>query len=588
MPDEVYTVITFSPVQGFIEKSRKLRDLYGSSFLLSYLADAICNGARDYLGGDPVISPARVNVTLGTPNQIVVRGEFPEAEARKVFLKAWKTIARACQSWVEQQCDEWMRECWERWVRWGLRQNRANGKPAYPWYDDWQRWERHAWEFFWATGASISEARKNLNEIKRARGWTGVNWIGESSTLSGADGVAYPGMSLWTGKRIESQVGTGWNEGVKREETREFYALLNEKIGGDGAIIDPTEELSIPESIKRLITLPEVARSTSIDFRELPKSFRDLSKIESWAGWFQGDGDKAGKYLQNLEEQGIDEAEGLHEFSRIMREWGVQTLNDKFPAGLGRIIYAGGDDFLGVFYRNDRQLAPAECLQWFYGFPREVWPAPDTTVTRGESDLQFISASIGFVWAAGGVPQRDVLQHCKEAERAAKSHGRDRIALRILFNGGNHLQWVCPWRFLERILTGYRDRDGGQNWGHIYSDIATLEARHAFSKEDASIAGNLFTRIYFPDCADIFALENWWNVSEQEWWTRSDRAGILGDLETLLDDKEEEEIKDIRKDLQGWFEGLVRESDRQYLPKINTALNNWIINLAKVGFHLCN
>jgi len=29
-----YTVITFAPVQGFIEKSRKLRDLYGASQIL--------------------------------------------------------------------------------------------------------------------------------------------------------------------------------------------------------------------------------------------------------------------------------------------------------------------------------------------------------------------------------------------------------------------------------------------------------------------------------------------------------------------------------------------------------------------------
>ncbi|MBW4442550.1 MAG: hypothetical protein KME10_15220 [Plectolyngbya sp. WJT66-NPBG17] len=40
--DTIYTAITFAPVQGFIEKSRKLRDLYGSSFILSYLANALC------------------------------------------------------------------------------------------------------------------------------------------------------------------------------------------------------------------------------------------------------------------------------------------------------------------------------------------------------------------------------------------------------------------------------------------------------------------------------------------------------------------------------------------------------------------
>ena len=33
-----YTAISFAPVQGFIEKSRKLRDLIGASQILSYLA----------------------------------------------------------------------------------------------------------------------------------------------------------------------------------------------------------------------------------------------------------------------------------------------------------------------------------------------------------------------------------------------------------------------------------------------------------------------------------------------------------------------------------------------------------------------
>ncbi len=179
-----------------------------------------------------------------------------------------------------------------------------------------------------------------------------------------------------------------------------------------------------------------------------------------------------------------------------------------------------------------------------------------------ESDFKFISASVGFVWAGGGVPQRDVLQHCKEAEGAAKNHGRDRIALRVLFNGGNHLQWVCPWRFLERILTGYRDRDDGQNWGHIYADVATLESRHAFSQEHISIARGLFN-LYFPDCGDILALKNWWNVDEEQWWKETDRAGILGELGNFLDDREKDELKEIHEDLQAWFDNLANEENQK-------------------------
>ncbi|WP_204106115.1 MULTISPECIES: hypothetical protein [Spirulina sp. CCY15215] len=129
--------------------------------------------------------------------------------------------------------------------------------------------------------------------------------------------------------------------------------------------------------------------------------------------------------------------------------------------------------------------------------------------------------------------------------------------MRILFNGGNHLEWVCPWRFLEQILTGYRDRDNKQNWGHIYSDIAALESRHAFSDRSFSIAKSIFD-LYFPKCQNVLDPNNWWNVDQKTWWQTKDRAGILGQRENFKSN-----------------------------PEVYSALNNWVINLAKVGFHLC-
>ncbi|MEA5470076.1 hypothetical protein VB714_14445, partial [Spirulina sp. 06S082] len=89
-----------------------------------------------------------------------------------------------------------------------------------------------------------------------------------------------------------------------------------------------------------------------------------------------------------------------------------------------------------------------------------------------------ITLSVGLVWAAPGVPQRDVLQHCREAEKLAKSKGRDRLTIRVLFNSGQYVQWTCPWSDLG-ILENYQDRDRGNNWGHIYNDLAQLKARRA-------------------------------------------------------------------------------------------------------------
>jgi CRISPR-associated protein Cmr2 len=564
---KVYTAITFAPVQGFIEKSRKLRDLYGSSFLLSYLARAICEAARDYYGykphtsskksEDPVVSPALINLTQGTPNQIIIVGNkaFPKEEAKAAFKKAWKKVVKACRLEIERLLHNYS-YCWSR---------------------NWEAWENHAWEFFHAEGNTIDNVRQNMNEVKRSRDWVGINWVGESSTLSGGDAIAWYGM--------EDQMHPKTSKASEiTDKIREFYQSLSQKLGE--SILDPTEQLSIPELIKRLITLDRVARELNLSEEELPSveiplSFADINRKKEkpednrWTGWFQGDGDKIGDYLKDRAKQDKNsEQEVLHSFSAKMMDWGkkfqfrlpnaLQPKGDnKRIDGDGRIIYAGGDDFLGVLYRNSNpKLTALECLDWFYKFNSGKQTSGQETgqKTGQEEDIwqrhkQPITVSVGFVWAAPGVPQRDVLQHCREAEKSAKNSGRDRLALRILFNSGNHLEWVCPWSLLQPILEGYRDRDRGTNWTHIYNDVAILESRHAITPQNSSIALALFD-LYFPNLKTSLN-EYFWdrcNLEDKDWqWVK---VGIAGNSESSV-------------------------------KTANTAINDWIINLAKVGFHLC-
>ena len=112
---------------------------------------------------------------------------------------------------------------------------------------------------------------------------------------------------------------------------------------------------------------------------------------------------------------------------------------------------------------------------------------------------------MGFVWAGHSVPQRDVLQHCREAEKQAKSLGRDRVTLRIVFNSGQSVQWTCPWEHLS-LLNQYRDRNGGQNWSQVYSDLAQLKARHSIEPKsknpDYKLALALMN-IYFQNSGEM-------------------------------------------------------------------------------------
>ncbi|ERT04971.1 CRISPR-associated family protein [Lyngbya aestuarii BL J] len=549
-----YTVITFAPVQGFIENSRKLRDLYGSSFILSYLAKVLCEDAQRYFEyekgkspqeNDPVISPAVINVTQGTPNQIIIRGKYPEADAKRVFNDAWRTLVICCREEIESRVPN---------------QN-------YNWKRVWNTWANYSWEFFYFCGGeTITDARQKLNEIKRSRSWVGINWIGESSTLSGSDEIAWPGMTDQFNPKKDSI-----REVNQRIEI--FYQHLSKQF--TEAIISPKEQLSVPELVKRLVTLDKVVKKLELEENEYPsveipeKSFKDINRKNDnsednyWTGWFQGDGDKIGDYLKSLNQSNDPkkEEEILHNFSSAMMKWGEyfkqefkkEIRGSKLKQSPGRIIYAGGDDFLGVLYQQKSQINPQDCLEWFYEFP-EIW----------KQHKQEITVSVGFVWAAPNVPQREVLQHCREAEQSAKKSGRDRIALRILFNSGNHLEWTCPWWLLKDLLTHYRDRNqrkGEQNWTHLYNDIAVLESRHAFTREQTKVAEALF-KAYFPEqpWEDIVGNDNYDQAFNHP---ENSHTGILGESKNYTDKNGELELENVRKDI-----------------------NNWVINLGKVGFHL--
>jgi CRISPR-associated protein Cmr2 len=346
-------------------------------------------------------------------------------------------------------------------------------------------------------------------------------------------------------------------------------------------IIDERERLSIPELIKRLITTEDVRQHLRKHHPDLPdiehlNTFKKLnrldrddldkpeeSKASRWTGWFMGDGDRVGKYLDWLRTNeistGNDPDEKITQFSRRMSQWSADLKSELpsnnlavLPKKDGRIVYAGGDDFLGVLYRNapDPDLQLSECFDNFwYKFP-QIWE---------KHDQKKMSVSVGFVWAAPRIPQRDLLQHCRLAEKSAKSAGRDRLAIRILFNNGNYLEWCCPWWCLEKILSRYRDREGGDNWTHFYNDIAVLNSRRSIDSTNNEVAIAMF-EIYFG--ADT------WKEISQHLWNQEVAKGV-----NYFDRDESIRV------------GILGEQPKDPISEIDR-LNDWIVALSQVGFQI--
>lgn len=451
-----YSAISFAPVQGFIERSRKLRDLFGASLILSYLSQHIATVA-DQTQNCEVISPALINVQEGMPNRILVRGHFDRDQAQNALSKAWQQVLTQCQQWLEEHL--------------------TFSSEEFHWSREWEQWQRYTWELFWGQGTTPTDAMLDLERRKLKRAWIAINWIGDSSSLTGTDAIAWHRLG-----QLNSEPGRSFTPSEQRE-LAQFYCQLAWVLDNpdrhrardtpadereiEGRYVAVNERLSIPELVKRLVTYDGIAKK--LDMTALGEGFTEINREQgNWTGWFMGDGDRVGDKLKSFTEDTDQQA-----FSKAMRQWG-ETFKHQFPRELGRVIYAGGDDFLGILYSNvlDAKALSHQAFTWLKQFQQQ-WA----------THQQDITVSVGFVWAASSVPQRDILQHCREAQSIAKDRGRNRVTLRVVFNSGQFVQWTCPWKFLI-LLDRYRDRGGGQNWAHLYSDWAHLKARHAIRFHD--------------------------------------------------------------------------------------------------------
>jgi len=142
--------VSIGPVQGFVAQSRRTRDLWGSSYLLSFLAAQAMSGARckggkiirPQIDDDPMLQWVERRgqgepPMLGSlPNQFTVEIEDidPSAVATMAvqhFLKAWHQVCCAV---------------WNKYIKHAA--SRGNGTEAI-----WKRQTEGFWEIVWIAGA---------------------------------------------------------------------------------------------------------------------------------------------------------------------------------------------------------------------------------------------------------------------------------------------------------------------------------------------------------------------------------------------------------------------------------------------------
>lgn len=137
---------------------------------------------------------------------------------------------------------------------------------------------------------------------------------------------------------------------------------------------------------------------------------------------------------------------------------------------LGRVIFAGGDDFLLLGSLSDAIGLTSNLYR--------LWTGVDTVITKAtesegwvkrikdlnqkEEEIypvpgKLMTFSLGIVIAQRRIPQSLWHRGLEQAYKEAKYAGRNRVCVKVLFNSGQSFNWICPWNLWEKLMSNYSD-----------------------------------------------------------------------------------------------------------------------------------
>lgn len=228
--------VSLGPVQGFVASSRRTRDLWTSSYLLSYLSGCLLLRARTQGGKikrpkvdeDPLYAklsdPEKPTPTIGTlPNHFLIEVE-DEKEGRDV--------AEALEEELDERWQNMCQPVWTRYVYHAVSMGRGTK-------EIWDRQTRGFWDLTW-----VIRDDRDLSALRRRKAWR-THW----PTPEGGDKCAL----LPDYQEISGYVRARPDE---KERQRAFWSEIDKRLRP----LDRREReyLSAPVMVKRL--LPKVSK----------------------------------------------------------------------------------------------------------------------------------------------------------------------------------------------------------------------------------------------------------------------------------------------------------------------------------------
>ena len=507
-------IFTFSPVQGFIENSRKLRDLFVSSLLISKLTEKLIEHIKTQgeviYPIDPVEGLSRGVANYN--NRVVFIAERDMCdELKEEFFDYLRFIGRQVLGslGVEQQiasialeqlvnyfvpfcvCKDFINK--ERWLeQLGINKEEHKLKDLNDYACTYDLAERelgilktfrpykgevfsHTHEGKYPDGCTLCGERPHLPmdwdklrqkiryQLEDHERLCGVCLIKRFLYLyPELEKRAFPSVSDIAGLKFKEKL----KEAFEKEENKHMYRRLIDilyTIGKPKDLTDYSMDYFVPEEVKRLKEeAPEEDKSL---FEKLLNTLEEIYERKilkrpknNYFAIVLSDGDKIGDWLAIDSEQ-RDKAltQDFHkEFSQRLSEYAREVYNyassKKFSY---EVVYAGGDDFMALAHPWDI----FELLKVLnHTFKCKV--NPKATISAGvvigheKEDLRYL------------------LRQVRIAEKNAKNKaGRNAFCIRVITRGGAPVEFCAKWdgeglSILEELVNMFKQEALGD--GTVY------------------------------------------------------------------------------------------------------------------------
>lgn len=500
-------VFTFSPVQGFIEKSRKLRDFFNSSLILSYITKKLIEKLKE----DPdveIIYPAikehdSEKLLMNYPNRLVAKFEKDKnycEELKNQFSKIWEEIytyiadkikipesvkatfkshnkhyfTYFCEIQEEVDREEWMTELKvneETLKKFKINQENPYGftydllerklgarktfRPYYGRVDENKKvhgctlcGERPALDLNW------EELRKNLppyhlDDSERLCGVCLTKrffhfYLKEKEGIK--DLAKFHSTRHFALAPLIKKVEKDKLSEEEKEILREILSMYTNNQINDGNLKELIYNNIDELTYKRVKALVR-KRLDKIPDKDKEVRLKEFEKKfkNSYFSILMADGDEMGKWLGlKPEKRKVELTENFHKkFSEALFKFAQKITKIEDNICL-KFVYLGGDDVLAVAHPSVI-LKAAKIIRKRFSeiLKKELKPS---------NIKEDPTMSAGLVIAHEKENLAFVLEHLRTAERRAKNEGRNRLCISVIPHNSYPRELVLKWDNLENFI----------------------------------------------------------------------------------------------------------------------------------------